>query len=236
MSFIITVYTNEGIVMASDSRTTYNNTRNLPDGTVEKNIGVQLTDTTYKTFQCNSRIGLSTCGTASINNMPIAGFIEEFIATKLSEQSDVETISQELVNYFAQYTPIPKTHFIVAGYNLSDGKQHVSRVYIASKQVMSEDISVPGAIWNGETDILKRLINNVAIKRTDGTYSDLECYNIGFNFFTLQDAIDFAQYAVDSTIKTMFFQDRVKTVGGPIDILAIKPSGAFWIQRKELHA
>lgn len=60
-------------------------------------------------------------------------------------------------------------------------------------------------------------------------------FGIGFNYFTLQDAIDFAQYAVDSTIKTMFFQDRVKTVGGPIDILAIKPSGTFWVQRKELQ-
>ena len=48
--------------------------------------------------------------------------------------------------------------------------------------------------------------------------------------------INFAEYAVDATIKTMSFQDCVKTVGGPIDILAIKPSGAFWIQRKELHA
>ena len=90
MSFIITVYTNEGIIMASDSRTTYTTTKTLSDGTVEKNVGVQLTDTTYKTFKCNSRIGLSTCGTASINDMPIAGFIEEFIAEKVTDNSSVE--------------------------------------------------------------------------------------------------------------------------------------------------
>ena len=47
MSFIITVYTNEGIVMASDSRITYNNTQTLPDGTIQKNIGVQITDTRF---------------------------------------------------------------------------------------------------------------------------------------------------------------------------------------------
>lgn len=236
MSFIITVYTNEGIIMASDSRTTYTTTNTLSNGTVEKNIGVQLTDTTYKTFVCNERIGLSTCGTSSINNMPIAGFIEEFISMKVTPDSSVEQISQDLIVYFSQYTPIPNTHFIVAGYNKDDNKQHLARVYVASKQVLTENTDDPGAIWDGEIDVLQRLIKSVAIKQTDGTYKDLKYYNIGFNFFTLQDAIDFAKYAVDSTIKTMFFQDRVKTVGGSIDILAIKPNGAFWIQHKELHA
>ena len=58
MSFIITVYTNEGIIMASDSRTTYSNQTVLPNGEIRHNFGVQITDTTYKTFICNLRIGL----------------------------------------------------------------------------------------------------------------------------------------------------------------------------------
>lgn len=237
MSFIITVYTNEGIVMASDSRTTYTTTLTKPDGTVEKKIGVQITDTTYKTFMCNKRIGLSTCGTSSINSMPIAGFIEDFIANKVSDDSSVEDVAQGLVDYFSAFSPVPNTNFIVAGYNNDDLIQHISRVYVAPKTIIpTKDPSNPGVLWDGETDIFKRLIKNVALKNDDGTYRDLDTYSTGYNFFTLQDAIDYAVYAVDVTIKTMFFQDRVKTVGGPIDILAIKPSGAFWVQRKELHA
>ena len=236
MSFIITVYTNEGIVMASDSRITYTTTRKLPDGTQEKSIGVQITDTTYKTFQCNSRIGMSTCGAASLNGTPIAGYIEEFIAKNVSENDDVDKISQELINYFSQFSPVPYADFIIAGYNLSDNKQHINRVHLANKKISPVTINGSGAVWDGEFDILQRLIKDVALKNSNGTYTDITNYNIGFNYFTLQDAIDFAQYAVDVTIKTMFFQDRVKTVGGPIDILVIKPSGAFWIQRKELHA
>lgn len=235
MSFIITVYTNEGIVMASDSRTTYTTTRKLSDGTTEKQVGVQITDTTYKTFQCNSRVGLSTCGTASINGSPIAGFIEEFIAKNITEDDGVDKISNELLNFFIKYSPVPSSDFIVAGYDLTDNKQHINRVHLASQEIVPIVINSPGAVWDGEYDILQRLIKTVALKQKDGTYIDLENYNIGFNFFTLQDAIDFAKYAVDSTIKTMFFQDRVKTVGGPIDVLVIKPTGAFWIQRKELH-
>ena len=41
------------------------------------------------------------------------------------------------------------------------------------------------------------------------------------------DAIDFAKYAIQTTIDTMKFQQRGKTVGGPIDILIIKPDNAF---------
>ena len=51
-----------------------------------------------------------------------------------------------------------------------------------------------------------------------------------------QDAVDFAKFAVEVTAKTISFQNRGKTVGGPVDILAIKPSGAFWVQHKEIHA
>ncbi|OUQ75915.1 hypothetical protein [Flavonifractor sp. An100] len=236
MSFIITVHTNEGIIMASDSRTTYTNTSREKDGTVIQRIGVQITDTTYKTFVCNSKIGLSTCGTASINAMPIAGFIEDFIAQKITEESSVEEVAQELLAFFAQYTPLPGTNFVVAGYNKDDLKQHISRVYIATKQIVPIAINAPGVVWDGETDTLMRLVQNVALKKQENTYSDLVFYPIGYNYFTLQDAINFAEYAVDVTIKTMAFKDCVKTVGGPIDILAIKPSGAFWIQRKELHA
>lgn len=76
MSFIITVYTSEGIVMASDSRSTYNFTKQLGNGNFETLCGAQITDTTYKTFQCNEHIGISTCGDASINQTPIAGYIE----------------------------------------------------------------------------------------------------------------------------------------------------------------
>lgn len=237
MSFIITVYTNEGIIMASDSRTTYSNQTILPNGEIHHNFGIQITDTTYKTFICNRRIGLSTCGDASIDGIPIAGFIESFISQNVTNDDSVEGICNKLVEYFSQFNPIPAINFIVGGYNEGDQKQHISRVFIATGKIIpTNDTNIPGTLWDGEADVLKRLVKLVGIKNEDGSYTDLPNYSIGFNFFTLQDAINFAQYAVDVTIKTMSFQNCVKTVGGPIDILAIKPSGAFWIQHKELHA
>ena len=56
MSLIITVYCSEGIVMASDSRSTYSHTetlpppdKNMPPLVVRQN-GVHFTDNAYKTF------------------------------------------------------------------------------------------------------------------------------------------------------------------------------------------
>ena len=45
-------------------------------------------------------------------------------------------------------------------------------------------------------------------------------------FFTLQDAIDFSTYAVRTTIEHSVSSSEVRTVGGPIDVLAIFPSGS----------
>lgn len=236
MSLLITVYTNEGIVMASDSRITYTDTEKGSDGTAVKRVGIQSTDSAYKTFLCNSRVGLSVCGDYTIHNMLIAGYIEEFIAAKVSESSTVEDIAQSVLNYFSAFSPASDTSFIIAGYNPNSSERHVIRVYIGSKKMVVENARFPGAVWNGDIETLQRVINDVGLKRTDGTYADIPSHCIDFHFFTLQDAIDFARYAVDITIKTMRFQNCVKSVGGPIDILAIKPTGAFWVQRKELHA
>ena len=64
-------------------------------------------------------------------------------------------------------------------------------------------------------------------------HSEME---IAWDLMTLQDGIDFAEYAIKTTIDTMRFQMAPKTVGNPIDILIIKPNGAKWIKHKELHA
>lgn len=43
---------------------------------------------------------------------------------------------------------------------------------------------------------------------------------VSWGLFTLQDTIDFAQYAVDVTIITMHYSSVVETVGGPNPALA----------------
>ena len=77
--------------------------------------------------------------------------------------------------------------------------------------------------------------NPVYVKKDDDTYEPMSQNAILWQYFTLQDAVDFARYAVKTTIDTMRFQSRVKTVGGPIDILVLKPTEAIWIEKSNLH-
>lgn len=267
MSLIITVCTSEGIVMASDSRSTYNKTET--NGTTKTvKFGVHFTDTTYKTFLCDDRIGISTCGDGTICGKSIAGHIENFINNIYDKEDAVETTSQKLLKYFTELPEKSNVTFHVAGYKKENGKDiaEVYSVLTESRQVNLLREGVCGANWDGERATLTRLVKNSYVvpevnaipigtitlnrKNEDGTENSVVLKNqiaipggalrqpeleIAWNLMTLQDGIDFASYAIKTTIDTMRFQVAPKTVGGPIDILVIKPNGAYWIQRKELH-
>lgn len=247
MSLIITIHTNEGIVMASDSRTTFNKRdfSPLPDGKgaiITDSQGIHYSDTTNKTFLTKNNIGISTCGAAAIDGKPVTGYIEDFMNTKVLTHTKVSEVSTLILDEFKAFKPVPDIIFHVAGYEEENGvlRQRFFRVFVADNSIFEIDVTSQGAAWNGETEILSRLINPywIQIKKPDGSV-DYEKHNappIPWNFFSLQDAVDFSKYAMNTTIETMRFQERLKTVNAPIDILAIKPAGAFWVQKKELHA
>lgn len=236
MSFLIAVYVNEGIVLASDRRTTYTNTQKSGENIIQR-IGVHLTNSTDKTFTCPNGAGISTCGEASLLGKPITGYIQDMIRTKISEEVAVKEIPQIIIEYFNALQEVPDTNFIVAGYNNSPNGEKCQMLYklnIKSKQIESIDTSNQGAIWEGETYTLSRLLQNIAIKTSNGTYVDLPFEEILWGYFTLQDAVDFARYAVETTIQTMHFKNVIETVGGSVDILVITPDKTKWLQKEIL--
>jgi len=237
MSFIIAVYVGEGIVLASDSRTTYQSMETLPDNQIVRHLGIHATNTTDKTFVCPNKFGISTCGDASISGMPITSYIQSFIREKINTDTKADEMPKMLIDYFRNFDPIPNTVFLVAGYDEVEGifKQVIYRVVVADNHIEKIDTDTQGASWNGETAVLTRLLQPVGLKNADGSYTPLPDQEVLWNFFTLQDAVDFAKYAVETTIGTMRFQKVVKTVGNPIDILVIQPKkDPFWINKKEL--
>jgi len=279
MSFIITVYVREGIVMASDSRLTLNTpwTPPLPLLLVEAQptktpqpaqpqqltqpqpaqpqtaqpsqpvqpqqvnmIVIGFSDANDKTFLTRNNIGISTWGAADIKGAPIAGYIESFITQKCKgAPSPVEAVATGLLAHFRKFTPVPQLHFHVAGYKTSAGdpEQHVLHVDVGGNQL--NRLNPPGnqgAAWGGEGDILARITYRVGTLKEDGALDKaLPHFEIPWTFFTLQDAVDFCIFAVRSTIDAVRFQPRPKVVGGPIDVLVIKPDQAFWVQKKMLH-
>lgn len=239
MSLIITLFVREGIVMASDSRLTLDNRQqNGPNETITLAVG--QSDSNYKTFLLPNDVGISTAGAASINGMPIGGFIESFVSDVVMTKSlEVDEVATELLSYFRALQPPTATEFQVAGYKKAGNtrEQQVWSVSVSSNTVtQSNQVGNQGALWNGEADILARLIQPLAQLDAGGQIlQKLPEYALPWHFMTLQDAIDFATYAIRTTIESMRFQVRPKTVGGPIDVLLIKPAGSAWIQRKDLR-
>ena len=232
MSLIICVHVEEGIVLASDSRTTYNK----EDGNA-KFIGVHSTNSTNKTFICPNNSGISTCGDESIQGKPISGFIEAFIREKINSNTKIEDMPALIKGYFNNLEPRLCTTFIIAGYEQVNGKakQKIYRLRTHMNDMEIIDTDSQGALWDGETVILTKLIQPVYLK-TERDYELLPVPEFAWNLYTLQDAVDFAKYGIKTTIDTMKFQVVPETVGGPIDILVIKPGKAEWLAKKELNA
>jgi hypothetical protein len=239
MSFVITVVTQEGIVMASDSRLTINNVRKV-DGKDVFDSAVSQSDTSYKTFLTSGGIGISTFGAASVKGVPLSGYIDEFISEKTTATTPIEELPTLLTTYMKSLPELLDTGFHIAGYRKIEDKKtpFVSRVYSKNEKAINVVPSqqLRGTIWDGESDVMVRVLNpNIFIKTPDEKYDQLASFGIPFDMFTLQDAIDFSVYAVNATIDTMRFQLRYKTVGGPVDVLIIKPDQATWLQKKTLR-
>ena len=236
MSFIITLYVREGMVMASDSRLSLNRTR-PEEGKRVLETAICQSDAVYKTCLAQGRIGISTYGAADVQGVPIAGFIESFLNEHLPENCPVDEVPAKLLGYFRSLAGPPDTGFLVAGYKANGRamEQHLWEVTVAANECCR--VNAPGnhgASWRGVTDVLARLIQPVGVQ-AEGKFEPYPSYSIEWGYFTLQDAIDYAIFAVKVTIDEMRFHTRAETVGGPIDVLVIKPHEAFWVQHKELH-
>lgn len=238
MSLIISVYTQQGLVMAADSRLTLSFPRRLGDPS--QTISTPTSDSATKLFLLGS-VGVSFCGVADIKKSPIAGAIEKFaVEHNISDRSlDPEATAKELLAYFASHGVSQDTQLHVGGYRVGTTlvEQELWAVNLGTKACQRlNNPAEQGAFWGGEIDVLQRLLNDVQLLPAGGAAPQpIPFFGTPFEWFTLQDAIDFAEYAIRTTIDTMRFQYREKTVGGPVDILVITPSGAQWIARKSLR-
>jgi len=240
MSLVVSVYTREGIVMAADSRLTLTYPRNI-EGQQPHTVSVTTSDSARKLFLTHNHVGISTFGDAAINGAPVAGVIESFIVENLdgTDYSPKETAGA-LLQYLTDLGVSQVTNFHVAGYRHGDSgfAQEVLFLDLKAQTVTQMNtVGVQGANWGGEIDVFQRLVNDVLLAGINGAApTQIPSFGIPFEWFTLQDAIDFSNFAIKATIDTMRFQAREKTVGGPVDVLVITPADSRWIAQKQLKS
>lgn len=232
MSIIIAVYIPTGIVISGDSRTTGKLNQTVPNPqNPDQQINVQslitLSDATMKVFRLFNRFGVGTFGDALIDNLPIAHYIQQFELSNLGKQPPTtEDFVAELLDYFRLFNPIPKTGFIVAGYDNNEPFVFAIDIFKSTRQrsnLNQENSRIDyGIVRGGETDVINRLLNNP--KRLPI-----------FKAMNLQDGIDFSRHLIRATIDQMRFEPAVPTVGGEIDTLIITNEGTEFLYKKELH-
>ena len=244
MTLVVTTYVPEGIVMASDSRQSVTIEGKTPEG---KDFKVETvnSDAVMKTSLLEEQqVGISNYGQDLLDGVPMGSHIKRFIEEELVAADDVTTIPKKLVKYFRKSFPDADAGFHVAGYKKEIKASvpyvyscHVAKNTVERRNVKPNGSLVYGASWSGQTDVLTSIVSPVKVKDEKGEDKVIRVpAPIIWDAMTLQDAIDFSIYAIRTTIDTMRFQARSKNVGGPIDVLLLRPEESKWIQRKELHS
>ncbi len=243
MSFVVAVYVPEGIVMASDSRQSVTVEGKGPEGRSFK-VETVNSDTITKTFLLEQHhTGISNFGQDLLGGVPIASRIKAFVEEELKADDDVGTVPAKLLGYFRRSFPEADVGFHVCGYRKEHKLSvphvyscHVSRNAVERRNTKPDGSLTYGAAWSGQTDILTSILIPVITKDEKGNDKVIRSpAPIVWDAMALQDAIDFAVYAIRTTIDTTRFQARPKTVGGPIDVLLLTPDQPRWIQRKAYH-
>lgn len=281
----ITVVTNEGVVLAADSRVIYQN---------EKGDYRIATDSAFKVFQIGQRAGLVSAGKTNIGDMSLATLLNRFKDERRIDRDSelpVDLISNQLVGFLKEEHEVAKERIgkrleeinseissqvdeetrklldgerralqrqidelrstmglIVSGYDNREIRR-VYQVIVSDQESFIGELGTvePTVFWDGQTDVVSRLIlgfDPVLLKEATGLRQDDEVldrleYNIHFDKMTLKDAIEFAIFMVETTIRMQRFADGtagnpggVSGTGGTIDVAVITPKGFRWVQRK----
>ena len=254
------------IMAADSRLTRTKNTNTIEIPTKDQNKNFLTFRTTYTSSDNSQKVllinktgtGISFCGDAIIDGVTVADFIRKFEIEKVECTDSTEEVAHKLLEYYNG----DKTHFFVCGYNddvpyvFDVNNKQIERSNIKNptqsqavvvdtaneEQLQSEteipvnikqnnvvhpseiDIITYGALWAGQKTAITKIVNNPPILNAD------------WNTMPLKDAIDFAEFLIDMTIKYERFCDEIQTCGGPIDILVITKDEAFWKQHKIFNA
>lgn len=242
MSFICSVYVPEAIVMASDSRQSAIITKKEKDGKEKSVAQIASSDSVNKTFLLKEQgVGISFAGETMLGGVTTESHIKRFLEEKVVKSDDVTTIAEKILKYFKGKFPKANTTIHVCGYK-KDGRISIPYVFIihvgrnekVRKNVKpgKEEITY-GVSWSGEGDIIARLLI-APLPKQNNPQEVIPPIPVMYPTMTPQDAVDFVIYLIRTTIETMRFQARPKTVGGPIDVLLFTPEESRWIQEKSI--
>ncbi|MBU2644836.1 hypothetical protein KKI24_09030 [bacterium] len=258
MSLIVSLRVPDGIVVAADSLATAQSRVEIqgelnivcPECKKEiKQTGLKLpamnipfsaSSYTQKLFALYKKYSVSSCGQGIINNKSILYHIKQFQVEHSENPADLAKIADLLVNYFSNQLErqFPK-YREKAPDNFAPIIMHLN----GHETVKGQLVGITYEVWIGKQDKITR-IDSLGCTTSGENAVARKLYAIGeennrlrfkYPFFSLQDAIDHADFLINTTSIFQRFAHEVSNVGGDIDIALVTPFDGFrWIRRKKL--
>jgi hypothetical protein len=255
MTIVVGIATPEGLVLASDSRTTQQD---------QDNHHRIASDNAQKLFTVNG-VGIATWGAAFLGTDTIAGVMDQFAASVEGQNLSLDELTAQIAGFFDKRTRQAIANidgldwsdeqgtgwflgFMVAGYD-EHGIGHVKSVHLPGPDIEGVDhtTNAPGVQWRGQTDVIQRLIKGVDWDRAGNEpqvashLQAVEAHLRGLEYntihpITIQDGVDFADFLIRTTVDMQRFSDgthndpgELPGCGGPTQILAVERSGFTWV-------
>ncbi|MEW6482599.1 MAG: hypothetical protein AB1397_06350 [bacterium] len=197
-----------------------------------------VSKTINKLFCLNEKIGVLSFGVSFITKRSIQSHIFDFEKT-LTGEEEIKEIAEKLEVYFRReltceivdLSQIPEDEyplgFQIAGYDENDTTPKTYTLKIGQKSVIEPVYEGGyGCTFGGDGRIIQRLWE-------DNPENPIPLPN--YQFFSLQDGIDYVEFLISTTIKAQKFLPMPQTCGGDTEIAVITPDEGFdWIKSKEL--
>lgn len=218
MSVMCTVYVPEGIVIAADSRMMANVVLQTPDGKTQQQGMMNVSDNSQKIFLLSKvKVGISSCGAAVLNNMLLSDYIRRFEIEEVTENDSVTDVAKKLQGYAFKF--FPNISFFVCGYEMEE-----PFVYDVSKELKRVNMDNGklrySSTWRGELSVISRLLNTQPPTP------------VNHALMPLKDAVEYADFLIDATIKLQRFSMLPKVCGGDIDVLVLTKDDSYWYRHK----
>lgn len=237
MSVMCSVFVPEGIVMAAESRQVVGVVQGVQTpqkaqgdarvlnrmqqpGTKAPIPMFTLSDNAQKLMLLSKvKVGVSACGIGLLEGKTISDYIRTFENQAVSPSDTVTAVARKLHEY--AYKHFPQINFFVCGYD--EDEPFVYSVNKEIKRSNNENGKMRYAsVWSGEQLAITKLLNGQPPMI------------VNHALMPLKDAIDFAEFLVDLTIKYQRFEMKLQTCGGDIDILVLTKDDSFWYRHKIL--
>jgi hypothetical protein len=260
MTVIVSVKINDGIVMASDTASTFTNTQVYEHAEKIVNLVKGLP------------IGVMVTGDGGIGSESLTTLLKD-LGRRMGDKQDsmyldpssytMAAVASQLHHFLYSEKSMPAggtTNILLrlCGYSAGRPLPEVWQVQlqgaISYQALLVHSEGNFGINWDGQYDALNRLVLGVptnleqiamdwGIRQSDANSLGIAVRQraletLAIPSMPIQDAIDLARYLVEVTIGFTKFSimKQPKTVGGTIDIAAItKHEGFRWVQRRQFY-